>query len=236
MKHTKRVYKPFISCTNYTRLFLNNISWKPFFPFLCKKRSYLKKAEATRLNILQKSFELIYTKGYQTTSLDDILATTGVTKGAFYYHFKNKDEMGVAIIEELLKPTFEATFMQSLQSAGDALTIIYDMMYNVLMKNDFMKVAYGCPAANFTQEMAPWHNDFTRVLNELSDDWKNAIITCIKNGKKNGSVRADVKPEPVALFIMSGYWGIRNIGKLTNSKAVYLTYLKQLKDYLNTLK
>ncbi|WP_276484007.1 TetR/AcrR family transcriptional regulator [Paraflavitalea pollutisoli] len=195
----------------------------------------MKKAEATRLTILQKSFELIYTKGYQTTSLDDILATTGMTKGAFYYHFKNKDEMGIAIIEELLKPTFETTFMRQLQGEGDAVKLLYDMMYTVLMKNDFMRVEYGCPAANLSQEMAPWHSEFTRVLNELSEAWKKAIVQCVKNGKKNGSIRADVKPEQVALFMMSGYWGIRNMGKLANSSSVYLVYLKQLKDYLATL-
>jgi AcrR family transcriptional regulator len=195
----------------------------------------MKKAEATRLSILQKSFELIYVKGYQTTSIDDILATTQVTKGAFYYHFKNKDEMGLAIINELLKPVFANTFLRPLQTEGSPVKTIYDMMYGLLMKNEFMKVEYGCPASNFTQEMAPWHKEFTIALNDLSEEWKNGIIQCIKKGKKNGDIRADVKPEQVAVFIMSGYWGIRNIGKLNNSKSVYLIYLKQLKDYLNSL-
>jgi len=195
----------------------------------------MKKSAATRLSILQKSFELIYEKGYQTTSIDDILATTQVTKGAFYYHFKNKDEMGLAIINELLKPSFVNAFMGPLTSAGDPAKIIYEMMYEILMKDEFMKVEHGCPAANFTQEMAPWHKDFTMALNDLSEEWKNAIIHCIKTGKKAGTIRADVKPEQVAIFIMSGYWGIRNIGKLNNSKSVYLIYLKQLKDYLNSL-
>jgi len=70
----------------------------------------MKKSELTRLHILQKSFELIYAKGYQNASIDDILATTQVTKGAFYYHFKNKDEMGIAIINELLEPILEKDF------------------------------------------------------------------------------------------------------------------------------
>lgn len=195
----------------------------------------MKKSEATRLSILQKSFELIYEKGYQTTSIDDILATTQVTKGAFYYHFKTKDEMGLAIINELLKPSFTNAFMKPLQAADDPVKIIYEMMYSILMKNEFMKVEYGCPASNFTQEMAPWHGDFTNALNELSEEWKNAIVQCIKNGKKAGNIRADVKPDQVAVFIMSGYWGIRNVGKLNNSKSVYLIWLKQLKDYLHSL-
>lgn len=196
----------------------------------------MKKAAATRLNILQKAFELIYSKGYLTTSVDEIIATTHVTKGAFYYHFKNKDEMGIAIINELLKPTFEGTFLKPLATGGDPVTIIYDMMHEILMSNEILKVEYGCPASNFTQEMAPWNADFTKALNDLSLEWKDALTACIENGKTAGNIRSDVKAEQVAIFIMSGYWGIRNIGKLTNSKAVYLTYLKQLKDYLETLR
>lgn len=196
----------------------------------------MKKAAATRLNILQKAFDLIYEKGYQTTSVDDILATTDVTKGAFYYHFKNKDEMGVAIINELLKPAFAGSFIRPLQEGGDPVAIIYDMMYDILMKNKFMKVEYGCPAANLTLEMAPWHHDFTRALNELSDQWKKGITDVIKKGKKDGLIRTEVKPEQVAVFVMSGYWGVRNIGKLNNSKAVYLVYLNQLKNYLESLR
>jgi TetR/AcrR family transcriptional repressor of nem operon len=40
----------------------------------------------------------------------------------------------------------------------------------------------------------------------------------------------------VTMFVMSGYWGIRNFGKLANSKKVYLPYLNELKNYLETLR
>ena len=63
----------------------------------------MSKAAATRHDILEKAFQIIYTKGYQTTSVDEIIAATKVTKGAFYYHFRNKDEMGVAIINEIVR-------------------------------------------------------------------------------------------------------------------------------------
>jgi TetR/AcrR family transcriptional repressor of nem operon len=195
----------------------------------------MKKSEATRLNILQKAFELIYTKGYQTTSIDEIIATTQVTKGAFYYHFKTKDEMGLAIINELLKNNFKSTFIEPLQNSDHPLEIIYQLVYSILMENDFLKVEYGCPASNFTQEMAPWHADFTKALNELSSRWESAIITCIEDGKKKGSVKEDVNAKEIAVFVMSGYWGVRNLGKLENSKSVYLIYLKGLKAYFKSL-
>lgn len=196
----------------------------------------MKKAEATRLMILQKAFELIYVKGYQTTSIDDIIATTKVTKGAFYYHFKTKDEMGLAIINEILKPTLTNSFIEPLQTEENPLDAIYNLMDNLLMKNDFLKVEYGCPASNFTQEMTPWNSEFNKALNELTQEWTKAITATIERGKKNGTIRKDVNAKQVTIFVMSGYWGIRNLGKLENSKKVYISYLKQLKIYLDSLK
>jgi len=195
----------------------------------------MKKAEATRLMILQKAFELIYVKGYQTTSIDDIIATTKVTKGAFYYHFKTKDEMGLAIINEILKPTLTNSFIEPLQTEENPLDAIYNLMDSLLMKNDFLKVEYGCPASNFTQEMTPWNSEFNKALNELTQEWTKAITATIERGKKSGTIRKDVNAKQVTIFVMSGYWGIRNLGKLENSKKVYVSYLKQLKIYLDSL-
>jgi TetR/AcrR family transcriptional repressor of nem operon len=196
----------------------------------------MKKSEATRLNILQKAFELIYMKGYQATSVDEIIATTQVTKGAFYYHFKTKDEMGVAIINELMRVNFNTTFIKPFQNEENAADIIYQLMYTILMENDFLKVEYGCPASNFTQEMAPWNMEFTKALNSLTKQWENAIIESIERSKNKGEIREDINAREAAVFVMSGYWGIRNLGKLENSKSIYIVYLKQLKSYLETLK
>jgi AcrR family transcriptional regulator len=194
------------------------------------------KAAATRLSILQKAFELIYEKGYQTTSIDDILATTQVTKGAFYYHFKNKDEMGVAIISELLKPTLTSSFIDPLQDDKNPIDSIYNLIHHLLIENDFLKVQHGCPVANFTQEMSSWNADFSNALNEITQQWLKAMTLLIEKGKKKGLISNDVNAKQVSLFVMSGYWGIRNFGKLENNKKGYLIYLKELKNYLNGLK
>jgi TetR/AcrR family transcriptional repressor of nem operon len=193
------------------------------------------KASATRHTILEKAFEIIYTKGYQTTSIDEIIATTKVTKGAFYYHFKTKDEMGLAIINEIVKPTMQEAFISPLKDAENPIKQIYDMTKALLLENPFLKVEYGCPAGNLTQEMTPWNVEFGNALSELVLEWQQTMESCIKSGKANGTVRENVNPQQVAYFIMSSYWGIRNFGKVYNSADCYHSYLKELKIYLNNL-
>ncbi len=196
----------------------------------------MKKAEATRFTILKKAFELIYEKSYQTTSIDDILATTQVTKGAFYYHFKNKDEMGMAIINDLLKPTLTSSFIEPLQNDKNPIDAIYHLIHHLLIEDEFLKVQYGCPVANFTQEMTPWNEDFSNALNEITQQWIKSMTSAIEKGKKNGLIRKDVNAKQVSVFVMSGYWGIRNFGKLDNNKKIYHSYLKELKNYLVALR
>ena len=57
------------------------------------------KGEATREKILTAAEALVMERGYAGTSLDDLLQVTGLTKGAFFHHFKSKAELSRAIIE-----------------------------------------------------------------------------------------------------------------------------------------
>lgn len=196
----------------------------------------MSKAANTRLNILHKAFELIYSKGYQTTSIDDIIAMTQVTKGAFYYHFKTKDEMGVAIIEEILKPVMMERFIQPIENSYNPIDDLYNMISYLLLEDPFLQVKYGCPVGNLTQEMTPWNNQFSLALSELTNQWKKTIEKAISNGQQLGLLRKDVNGEQVAFFMMSGYWGIRNFGKLQDDIKCYVVYLKEFKNYLDSLK
>ncbi len=194
------------------------------------------KAAITRFTILQKAFDLIYKQGYQTTSIDDIIATTKVTKGAFFYHFKNKDEMGLAIINEVMFPTMNHAFVKSLENTTDPVKAIYAMMKYLLLEDPYLKVQYGCPAGNLTQEMSPLNHEFSKALSKLVEQWQEALHKSIMSGKKAGTIRPDVNARQVAYFVMSGYWGVRNLGKLYHTTDCYTVYLKELKHYLKSLK
>ena len=195
----------------------------------------MSKAANTRLSILHKAFELIYAKGYQATSVDDIIAQTKVTKGAFYYHFKNKDEMGIAMIHEVLYPGMHESLITPLLKAKHPTSEIFKMMKVLLQENDFFTIPYGCPAVNLIEEMGGTHSAFRKALSKLLKEWQKALQQSIEQGKKTGEIRKEVNAQQVALFITTGYGGVRNLGKLFGA-ACYSVYLKELKNYLNGLK
>lgn len=192
------------------------------------------KAAATRLNILQKAFGLVYQNGYRTTSVDEIIATTQVTKGAFFYHFKNKDEMGLAMINEVMLPGMHEALISPLSDSNDPITEIYTMMHSLLMENPFFITKYGCPAVNLVEEMASQNNDFRVALLKLNNQWQEAITACLEKGKATEKIRKDIDSMQVAHFVMAGYGGIRNLGKIYG-KDIYIGHLEELKRYLKNL-
>lgn len=197
--------------------------------------SSMSKAAATRLTILQQAAQLVYRNGFQQTSVDDIIGATKVTKGAFFYHFANKEDMGLAMVSEVLYPGMYEALIKPLLGADDPVKELYMMMKHLLLKSPFFDVKYGCPAVNLVDEMAPLSRSFHKSLMQLFDQWQAAIVSCINRGKAAGHIRKDVNAQQVACFILAGYSGIRTAGKM-QGPSCYNTYLKELKIYLEGLK
>lgn len=60
------------------------------------------KGEKRKQELLRIAYRLILSKGYEETSIDEIIAEAQIAKGTFYYHFKSKKEMLEALINQMI--------------------------------------------------------------------------------------------------------------------------------------
>ncbi|WP_271765311.1 TetR/AcrR family transcriptional regulator [Aquimarina algiphila] len=194
----------------------------------------MKKGEYTRHTILEKAFEISYKKGYQSTSVDDIIALTSVSKGSFFYHFKNKDEMGLAMINEIMYPGMYKALVIPLNENKPATQSIYDMIKSILIEDPAFDPRYGCPAVNIIEEMAPLNASFNKALSRLIDEMQNTLEEVLTRGKKAGQICKELNVKESSVFIITSYMGIRNLGKLYGVDC-YQVYLKELKRYLSSI-
>ena len=192
------------------------------------------KAENTRQYILEKAQESIYHQGYQATSIDKIIDTTNVTKGAFYYHFKNKEEMGLAVIKEVIYPRFKQHLINPIQQAGSDTDDIYQSISDFMLNLPEDQIVNGCPTNNMIQEMAALNPRFRVALQHIIDQWAQAIISVLQAAAGRGEIKNQDFTQ-VASFIISSYEGTRGMGKLYASYGHYENYLRQLKMFLNSL-
>lgn len=194
----------------------------------------MSRGETTRSDILKRALELIYRQGYQATSIDDILAATQVTKGAFYYHFRNKEEMGIALIKDAMHGEIWPYIEKFLSGGTDFRDNIFEMIRGLLYEQPLLTAEHGCPAVNLVQEMAPHSKAFRIALSNSLNKWKRAIEAEIRRGIQAGQLSAGHDASQTALNIITLYHGVRNMGKLLG-KSHYASFLAEFRRYLDAL-
>jgi AcrR family transcriptional regulator len=85
-----------------------------------KKRKNMK-PEERRSQLLDCAQELFFGKGYEDTTITDIMKSAGVSKGGFYHHFNSKDELLLGVFERLVKQTSDGLQPVSEDTSGTAL-------------------------------------------------------------------------------------------------------------------
>ena len=73
-----------------------------------KEGRNLRKGELRRAEILRVAEDLFYEKGYESTTLSDILHALGLSKGGFYHHFESKESLLQAICDKKAEESYRA--------------------------------------------------------------------------------------------------------------------------------
>ena len=68
----------------------------------------MKKGERTKRALLQIAYGLFISRGYENTSVDDIIEAAGIAKGTYYYHFESKEQTLEEVIGMMLDQEAEA--------------------------------------------------------------------------------------------------------------------------------
>lgn len=190
----------------------------------------------TRQSLLEAAFAEIHRNGFQAASLTQILADTGLTKGALYHHFPDKKALGLAVVEEMVRPRLAAMMFAPLADTRQPLAAMKALLAAKAGEDDPMVVTLGCPLNNLMQEMSPVDESFRVHLNGVFQEWVSVVAAALKRGKTAGEVRRNVDADATAFFIVSALEGCVGMSKNTQSVAAYRSCLAQLGRFLDTLK
>jgi TetR/AcrR family transcriptional regulator, transcriptional repressor for nem operon len=176
-----------------------------------RERPTSRDPERTRERLLQAAFEEIYRSGYRSADLDAILAAAGVTKGALYYHFDNKEALGYAVVDEVIASNLYQKWVLPLRNAKDPIEVLVRIIQSESLKTE--DVRRGCPLLNLSQEMSGLDEGFRRRTARLYKDWHDAMAEALREGQKRGVVRSDIDANEIATFLMAAWEGYVVLGK-----------------------
>ena len=190
--------------------------------------------ERTRTRLLQAGFQEIYRCGFQSASIDTILAATNVTKGALYHHFESKEALGHAIVDEIISKFTQEKWLRPLQQAENPVdTLIAIVEATSIRPRD---VNGGCPLLNLAQEMSPLDEHFRKRLETIFHEWQQGIGTALRRGQSQGTVRRDLIPDETAGFLIAMYEGYAVLAKNAQDPKVWNVGIRNIVGWLKSLR
>jgi AcrR family transcriptional regulator len=195
-----------------------------------------KDPDQTRRELLEAAFAEIWQHGFHATSLDRILEHTGVTKGALYYHFKNKLELGYAVVEEVIRPAVINDWLTSLAENDDPLRAIMDVIYRRRDEYSDQAQQCGCPLNNLAQEMSAVDEGFRTRIANLFDSWRRGLASALRQGQAHGKVREDVNVDDVATFVLASIEGTIGLTKNAQNLDIMKASHAALEMFLESLR
>ena len=199
-----------------------------------KKRRRLRDSGRTRERLLQAASREIYRTGFQSASLDTILASAGVTKGALYYHFNSKEALGYAVVEELIAPDVHGKWVRPLQSVKDPIDALIGAVQGIPVRP--ADVRAGCQLNNLAQEMSPLDAGFRKRLAIIFDAWREAVASTLREGQTHRSVRRDVEPADAAGLLIAMVEGYASLAKNAQNPKVMKAGIRNIVGWLRSLR
>ena len=190
--------------------------------------------ERTRGRLLQAAFREIHRSGFQSASIDTILAATKVTKGALYYHFESKEALGYAVVDEKIATLTRDRWLIPMRRDGEPVDILIDVVRRI--PDGPQEVRAGCPLLLLSQEMSPLDEQFRKLLQRIFLDWQEGIATLLRRGKSQGTVRRDVNPAEAASFLIATVEGYGTLAKNAQDAKVWKAGIRNIVGWLRSLR
>ncbi|MDH5594353.1 MAG: TetR/AcrR family transcriptional regulator [Gammaproteobacteria bacterium] len=158
------------------------------------------KGEANRQHIVDVADNLFYQKGYNQTSFTDIAEASEIPRGNFYYYFKTKDEILLAVIEHrtgMMKSMLE-TWDKEYNTPLERLK----RFAHILRVEEKDACQYGCPLGSLTIELGKAQQELQAQAKGMFDVFKTWLI------KQFSELGYSDKADYLAMQLMSRIQGI----------------------------
>jgi len=199
-----------------------------------RSRATSRNSARTRGLLLQAAFREMYRSGYRSADLDAILAAAGVTKGALYYHFDNKEALGYAVVDEIIASNLHQKWVQPLRNAKNPIDVLVRIIRSESLKRE--DVQRGCPLLNLSQEMSGLDEGFRRRTARVYKDWHDAMAEALREGQKRRVVRSDIDANETATFLIAAWEGYVVLGKNSQDPRTMRSGQRRVSGHIESLR
>lgn len=184
----------------------------------------------TKATILKESANLFNVQGYKATSLSDITTATGLTKGAIYKHFKNKEDLEQQALRSLGRQMFDILNkeIKDATSYESKIEVFFTFFKNYLVNPPY---AGGCPLLNSAVES----DDANPVLRQQSFGmlvtFKSTLRRIMESAKKRNHIKENTDVDQMVHVYIATLEGAMMMSKLERNNdaiTICIDFLRNL--------
>lgn len=194
---------------------------------------------ATREKILDAAEFLVFDRGFAATSIDKVVERSGITKGAFFYHFKSKVDLGRAFVERYAERDIahlDATMARAEKLGRDPLQQM--LIFVGLLQEEaeaLLEPAPGCLFASYLYERMEYPKDVAEITQRTMLCWRIAVTRKLQEIEAVYPPRIEVDLESLADGLTAVVEGGYVIAKAMRDPKILVAQLALYKRHLELL-
>jgi len=190
----------------------------------------------TRRKIITESLQLFSVKGYYNTSVSDILAVSGLTKGGLYGHFASKEDIWYAVYEEAVS-IWKGIVFKGIRNNSDPLKRIEKFIENDM--RDYLGTDVfegGCFFLNMLVELSGQSASMSKQILRGFVRLSGLLRSWLQEADQKGMLRENLNLKEVSNFIIISLNGAAALYISSRDRNILVQTVQQLRFYIEQLK
>lgn len=188
----------------------------------------------SKVRLLDASLNVIRTKGYSATRIEDVCAVAGLTKGSFFHHFKSKEDLALAAADHFAAMADAGFAMAPYQTAADPLDRLLGYIDFRIAILQGALADYTCLFGTMVQEVYDTHPAIRAACDTHMSAHSAGVARDIAEARRRYAPNAPWSAESLALFIQATIQGAFILAKARQGPQVAADCLRHLRRYLET--
>ena len=173
--------------------------------------------------VLDRAMEAFWARGYEATSISDLVAATGINRGSLYAAFTDKRSLFIRALGHYDRH-HRLEFLTRLAAVHPPKEAILAAFTEVIAAANARK---GCLLVNTAIELSPYDPEIAAIVRDSLAAVEAFFRERIQAGQAAGAIRADIDPVEIAQALLGLFLGLRVLTRSRPEKPLMNTILKQ---------
>ncbi len=169
-------------------------------------------AKTTQHKIIEKAEKLLWFQGYKATSLNDVVSQAGVSKGAFFHYYPNKQAISKDVIDKYAREQFIAKLEKSIKSSNSVKNGLFNWVSEVFESYKGQDFKGGCLLGNLALEMSDQNDHARETIKGHFLDVENKLTSYIRPLQEEGKLF--MEPRQLARLLVASVQGVTMMAKV----------------------